>query len=280
MADQKRYCWIKLHDDFFDSKRIKKLRSLAGGDTFTIIYLKMQLKAMKTEGILEYTGVEPTIAEEIALDIDENPDNVQVTLNFLMSCGLAELDDSGDCFFPYAVENTGGETAAAQRVREHRERKKALQCNTDVTQPALQAPESETEVKRECNVDKEKEKDEDIELEKEKDIEKEKPSGGGGKGNAFAELAGDDNQLLEALKAFEDMRKMKKKPLTDLARKRLVSELEKYPREEWTAIVEQSVVHSWEGFYPLKPASRYAQTHDTGQEEAHPLPKSIQRKKT
>ena len=46
---QKRYFWLKLFEDFFSSKRIKKLRSLAGGDTYTIIYLKMQLKALPPE---------------------------------------------------------------------------------------------------------------------------------------------------------------------------------------------------------------------------------------
>ena len=33
----KRYYWLKLQDDFFKSKRIKKLRKIAGGDTYTII---------------------------------------------------------------------------------------------------------------------------------------------------------------------------------------------------------------------------------------------------
>ena len=46
MADGKRYYWLKLRDDFFTSKRIKKLRKIEHGDTYIIIYLKMQLKAM------------------------------------------------------------------------------------------------------------------------------------------------------------------------------------------------------------------------------------------
>ena len=54
---ENRYYWLKLQEDFFDSKRIKKLRRIAGGDTYTIIYLKMQLKALKTNGVLEYTGI-------------------------------------------------------------------------------------------------------------------------------------------------------------------------------------------------------------------------------
>ena len=37
MAEAKRYYWLRFRDDFFDSKRIKKLRRMAGGDTYVII---------------------------------------------------------------------------------------------------------------------------------------------------------------------------------------------------------------------------------------------------
>ena len=51
---EKRYYWLKFRDDFFDSKRIKKLRKMAGGDTYTIIYLKMMLKTwVKEAGITD-----------------------------------------------------------------------------------------------------------------------------------------------------------------------------------------------------------------------------------
>ena len=152
MADT-RYYWLKLQDGFFDSKRIKKLRKLAGGDTYTIIYLKMQLVAMKKGGILEYTGLEKTFAEELALELDEEPGNVGVTVNYLLSCGLLEETSQSEYFVPYAVMNTGSEGTSTKRVREHRERK-ALQCNADVTL-----------MKQPCNVEKEKE----IEKEKEED---------------------------------------------------------------------------------------------------------------
>lgn len=132
MAEGKRYYWLKLYDDFFGSLRIKKLRKMAGGDTFVIIYLKMQLKAMKSEGILQFKGVEEDFVDELALDLDEEPDNVRITLAYLTACGLCETSDSINFFLPYAVENTGSEGASAQRVREFRA-KQALQCNTDVT---------------------------------------------------------------------------------------------------------------------------------------------------
>lgn len=162
MADNKRYYWMKFQRDFFDSKRIKKLRKLAGGDTFTIIYLKMQLLSIEKNGILEYTGLENSFAEEIALDIDEDPDNVLVTMNYLMSVGLLDLMENGEYVLPYARDNIGSETASTKRSRVCRDKKKALQCNTDATQMQRNRCNATT-LQRSCSVEKEKEKEKDIE---------------------------------------------------------------------------------------------------------------------
>ena len=130
MADGKRYYWLKLHDDFFDSKRIKKLRRMAGGDTYTIIYLKMQLMAMKKDGVLTFTHLENDFPDELALDLNESPDDVRVTLAYLLSCGLAETSDDVHFFLPYAVENTASEGAAAQRMRESRARRNVTEVTS------------------------------------------------------------------------------------------------------------------------------------------------------
>lgn len=37
---EKKYYWLKMTDQFFEDKAIKKLRKIAGGDTYTIIYKK------------------------------------------------------------------------------------------------------------------------------------------------------------------------------------------------------------------------------------------------
>lgn len=137
MAENKRYFWLRLYDDFFTSKRIKKLRALAGGDTYTIIYLKMQLKAIKDDGYLYFDNIMKDFAEELALDIDETPDDVRVTIQYLLSVGLLECSEDGEQYFlTYLPNLIGSETASAQRVRDYRKRKKeesALLCNNGVT---------------------------------------------------------------------------------------------------------------------------------------------------
>ena len=165
-----KYYWLRLKDDFFSSKRIKKLRKLAGGDTYVIIYLKMQLIAMKNDGIIQYTGLEKTFAEELALDIDEDVDNVQVTLSYLISTGLAETSDDINYFFPYAVENVGSETASAQRMRVARSKVSLPsheQCSHNVEQCAHNVHECNTEIERDIEIEKEKESDIEKDTEKE-----------------------------------------------------------------------------------------------------------------
>lgn len=156
MSEGKRYYWLKLKEDFFKSKRIKKLRNMAGGDTYTIIYLKMQLLSLRTEGVLQWAGLEDNFANELALDLDEKPEDVEVTLMYLLKTGLAETLDNVSFFLPWVLENTGSETAAAQRMRDMRDRIK-LEERNNVT-PMLQ----------DCYVEIDKEKDIDKESEKEK----------------------------------------------------------------------------------------------------------------
>ena len=128
----KRYYWLKLKGDFFNDKRIKKLRKIAGGDTYTIIYLKLLLLSLETEGRLYFEGVEENFGSEISLEIDEDEDNVNATLFFLNKQGLLEGPREDEYFLteiPYLI---GSETASARRVRKMRQQQ-VSQCNANVT---------------------------------------------------------------------------------------------------------------------------------------------------
>lgn len=133
MTEAKKYYWLKLKTDFFSSKEIKKLRRIAGGNTYTIIYLKMLLLSVKTGGKLYYENVEESFAEELALELDEDVDNVLVTLNFLERYKLMERGSETEYFLPEAAVSIGSETQGAERVRRFRAKNKALHCNGDET---------------------------------------------------------------------------------------------------------------------------------------------------
>ena len=99
MTENRRYCWLKLKEDFFTDKRIKRLRRISGGDTYTIIYLKLLLLSLKDSGKLYYDGVETDVIKELALAIDEKEDDVMVTVNYLMAQNLMEVVLENDEYF-------------------------------------------------------------------------------------------------------------------------------------------------------------------------------------
>lgn len=187
MNENKRYYWLKLYKDFFTSKRIKMLRSIAGGDTYTIIYLKMQLKALETNGYLYFDGYMNNFAEELAIDIDENVDNVKITIQYLMNVGLLESNTSETEYKLTFMENVvGSETASTQRSRVSRENTKMLQCNKNAT-----------DVQQLCNTEKDIEKD----IEKDKDnIAKWKPQKH--KYGQYQHVLLSDEQLLKLKKEY------------------------------------------------------------------------------
>ena len=159
MAENRRYYWLKLKEDFFIDKRIKRLRRISGGDTYTIIYLKLLLLSLKDSGKLYYDGVETDFIKELALTIDEKEDDVMVTVNYLISQNLMEIIVENDEYFLTEIPSLiGSETASTRRSRKSREQK-MLQCNTTATL-----------MQQNCNTEIEKEID--IELEKEGEIEK------------------------------------------------------------------------------------------------------------
>lgn len=158
MAENRRYYWLKLKEDFFTDKRIKRLRRISGGDTYTIIYLKLLLLSLKDSGKLYYDGVETDFIKELALTIDEKEDDVMVTVNYLMAQNLMEVVLENDEYFLTEIPSLiGSETASTRRSRKSREQK-ALQCNNGATPCNL--------LRQNCNGEI------DIEIEKEGEIEK------------------------------------------------------------------------------------------------------------
>lgn len=129
----KRYYWLKLRENFFDEKYIKALRRLPDGDALCIVYLKMQLKSLQTEGIINYERILPSAEEELALALDEDVNIVRLTLNAIISMGLAERWENDTLYMVAMQKLIGSETAVADRVRKHREKQKTLQSNTSVT---------------------------------------------------------------------------------------------------------------------------------------------------
>lgn len=181
----KKYFQIKLQTNFFTTKEIKRLRKVAGGDTFVIIYLKMQLLSLQNEGKLYLERCEETFAQELALELDEEVDNVELTFQYLLKHGLIEIISDEEFLLPQTVNLIASESDSAERVRKHRNKNRMLQCNVEsqqVEEKALHCNTGVTNITQDsldnvntlqcngnvtkCNIDI------DIDIEKEIDLEK------------------------------------------------------------------------------------------------------------
>ena len=130
MADEKRYYWLKLKDDFFQSRKMKKLRKVAGGDTYTIIYLKLQLLSINNDGVIEFEGTDEDIFHQLSLDIDEEIDDIKMTVAFGTANDLIEVQEQ-NLFLNDVPKLIGSETQAARRMRRKRARdNKAIDSDT------------------------------------------------------------------------------------------------------------------------------------------------------
>lgn len=136
MSDAKRFYWLKLHADFFDEKYIKALRRLPQGDSLTIVYLKMQLKSLKTEGLIRYEGILPDSMAELAMALDEDEHITKLAVEALIRFGVVERWSDETLYLSAMQSLIGSESESAERVRRHRALKKdaeTLHCNACVT---------------------------------------------------------------------------------------------------------------------------------------------------
>ena len=164
MRENKRILWIKLPVNHFEKLAQRKMRKQPNGAYMQVLYIRLLLMACKNAGVIEYQGVYDTIAEEIAETAGEAVQDIENALAYYEHEGLIEYRDS-NIFIPEAVEIVGSESESAERVRRHREKLKALQCNDIVT--------ACNDIVTACNVEGEGEEEEEKEGEEEEEEEEE-----------------------------------------------------------------------------------------------------------
>lgn len=164
----KKFFWIKLKQDFFNDPYIKLLRRMAGGDTYTIIYLEMLVKSASTDGMLYFQGAGQDIAEELSLILDENVEDVRALLAYLEAKKLITHPEiKEDVFLVASADLTGSETDSAMRMRKFRERQ-MLQGNGQAS--LSYADVTDRYDKKEIEIEIEIDKETDIDIDKELDI--------------------------------------------------------------------------------------------------------------
>lgn len=120
---EKKYYWLKLPKGFFERKEVKLLRMTEKGELSVLIYQKMLLNALETDGVIYFEHLTETFEEELALALNEDVESVRTVTQFLIKKNLLTSVDDGFYIETFS-EMVGKESSSTDRVRNYRQRKK------------------------------------------------------------------------------------------------------------------------------------------------------------
>jgi predicted phage replisome organizer len=160
MADSKKYYYMKLKDDFFESEEIILLETLPDGLIYQNILLKMYCKSLKSEGRLMFNNVIPYNAEMIAKITRSQVGTVEKALDIFKQMGLIEVLDNGAIYMMNIQQFIGKSSTEADRKKQYRQRitaekqsiKQIVDKCPDNRPPEIEI-EKEIEIEREIEID-------------------------------------------------------------------------------------------------------------------------------
>ncbi|CEW61445.1 Phage replication protein [Streptococcus pneumoniae] len=159
MAKTKVYFWLKIDKKFFDNIFIKRLKTVPGGYTMTVIYIRLMLESLESDCILYYEGYFNNLKEELALKLDVSEDDIDMTMAYFTKCGLIQIDEDKNAELPQAKAMVMSETNWASYKREQRKKGKLEEVQPSLTFsnscPTEIEIEKELELEIEVEVDKE-----------------------------------------------------------------------------------------------------------------------------
>ena len=156
MAKTKIYFWLKIDKKFFDNIFIKRLKTVPGGYTMTVIYIRLMLESLESDCILYYEGYFDNLKEELALKLDVSEDDIDMTMAYFTKCGLIQVDEDKNAELPQAKALVESETNWANYKREQRKKAKLEEVQPSLTISNLCPTEIEKEIEKELEEEIEK----------------------------------------------------------------------------------------------------------------------------
>lgn len=120
MADNKKYYYLKLKENFFDSDSMVLLESMPDGILYSNILMKMYLKSLRNDGYLVLNNAIPYNAQMIATVTRHQIGTVEKALEIFKQLGLIDVLDSGAIYMSDIQLFVGKSSTEADRKRESR----------------------------------------------------------------------------------------------------------------------------------------------------------------
>ncbi|EOA3530365.1 phage replisome organizer N-terminal domain-containing protein [Enterococcus hirae] len=164
MSDNKRYYYLKLKENFFDSDEMVLLESMPDGYIYSNILLKLYLRSLKHEGKLMFNDRIPFNSTMLATITRHSVGVVEKAVQIFRDLQLIDVLDNGAIYMSDIQSFIGKSSTEADRKREYRkkieEAKRNLITGGQVSDkcPDKTTPELEIELEKDIDIDKEEKK--------------------------------------------------------------------------------------------------------------------------
>ena len=158
MSDNKKYYYLRLKDNFFDSDELKILESMKDGYLYSNILLKLYLRSLKNDGKLVVNDRIPYNAEMLASVTGHQIGTVKQALLIFKDLGLIDVLENGAIYMLDIQNFIGRGSSEADRKREYRQRIETDRTNVQTIVREISEkspPEIEIELEKEIKLEKE-----------------------------------------------------------------------------------------------------------------------------
>lgn len=122
MTENRRYYYLKVKENFYDSEAMKILENMQDGMIFSNLLMKMYLMSLKNNGILMLTDRKPHTPQTIATCTRHQTGTVERAIQIFMELGFVEMLNDGAMYMSdiqllIGQSSTEGERKKRERMR-------------------------------------------------------------------------------------------------------------------------------------------------------------------
>ena len=162
MSDNKKYYYLRLKDNFFDSDELKILESMKDGYLYSNILLKLYLRSLKNDGKLVVNERIPYNAEMLSSVTGHQVGTIKQALSMFKELGLIEILENG-AIYMLDIQNFIGKGSTEadrqrlydRRISEERKQNKLTQSRNLEEICKKSTPEIEIELEKDIEIEKE-----------------------------------------------------------------------------------------------------------------------------
>lgn len=122
MADNKKYYYMRLNENYFDSETQVLLESMPDGYLYSNILLKLYLKSLKNDGKLMFNDKIPYSPQMIATITRHQIGTVEKALKIFKELNIIDVIDTGAIYMTDIQNFIGKSTTEADRKRAYRDK--------------------------------------------------------------------------------------------------------------------------------------------------------------